>query len=460
MSRITVISPCLFLSFLLVAGCATEVGEDLDDTGPDVGEPDDDDGDDVAPVEWIRIGGNADSEAVDLSGDGYRLAFTSLANDLVAGDDNEAADAFVFSMADMKITRVSVASTGAQATPPKHNRDADKWTRATSISTDGMAVSFTSYADNLVWDDTNKSNDLFVHHLAMGDTERVNVGPDGAQADWDNPQGELSGDGRFVTFYSHATSLADDTGCVGIYTRDQMMNTISVESVTYQGHNQTGCSYWGDGYAAISADADAVAFTFRGGFLVEDVSTDYIQVYLRDHATGATELVSMSDEGYEGEGGSAAPQLSNDGQLVAFESKAVNLVSDDTNGATDIFVRDRLSNTTQLISVGAAGEPANGESRDASVSGDGRYVAFVSSATNLVAGDMNEADDVFVFDRETGAMARVSAPEGGEADGGSMHPVISGNGRVIAFTSSASNLLAGDDNGMDDIFVAPNPLAE
>jgi Tol biopolymer transport system component len=139
---------------------------------------------------------------------------------------------------------------------------------------------------------------------------------------------------------------------------------------------------------------------------------------------------------------------------VAFESAAANLVAGDTNGQTDIFVKDRDSSEISRVSVDSAGGQANASSFDASLSADGRFVAFESSSTNLVPGDTNGVADTFLHDRVTGETTRVSVDSlGGEADAFSRDPCISGNGRYVVFESWAANLVAGDTNGRPDVFL-------
>jgi len=166
----------------------------------------------------------------------------------------------------------------------------------------------------------------------------------------------------------------------------------------------------------------------------------------------ATTLVSVSLDGSPAGGLSGEPSVSADGRYVAFTSSAVNLVAGDTNRATDVFVRDRQAGVTTLVSVDSAGVQANGRSGALSISGDGRYVAFLSNVTNLVQGDTNKAQDIFLRDRETGVTSRVSVTWRGEANGGSFHPAISADGQFVAYDSFASNLDYGDTNGVHDVF--------
>jgi Tol biopolymer transport system component len=164
--------------------------------------------------------------------------------------------------------------------------------------------------------------------------------------------------------------------------------------------------------------------------------------------------VSLGPGGVQANGESSRPALSADGRFVAFDSEADNLVSGDTNGTTDIFVRDRKTGTTTRVSLGPHGAQANGGSGDSSLSADGRYVAFDSGASNLVPGDTNEVHDVFVRDRKTGKTARVSVgPRGAQANNVSFDPSISADGRFVVFYSNASNLVPGDTNDTWDVFV-------
>lgn len=183
-------------------------------------------------------------------------------------------------------------------------------------------------------------------------------------------------------------------------------------------------------------------------------------------APGFTELVSVDSAGVQGDRESYEPSISADGRYVAFVSSAENLVPDDTNGGLDslssgydIFVRDRTTGTTERVSVSSNGREADGDSGflgrmgGPSISADGRYVAFASDATNLVSGDRNGVTDVFVHDRQTGDTTRVSVATGGDETGGGQGPDISADGRYVAFYSFAEDLVPGDANFAEDIFV-------
>src|SRR5262249_8644542 len=153
-------------------------------------------------------------------------------------------------------------------------------------------------------------------------------------------------------------------------------------------------------------------------------------------------------------GDSLDPALSSNGRYVVFDSIASNLVTGDGNGVFDVFLRDLKNATTERVSVDSSGKEGNDSSRHPAVSMGGRYVAFVSSANNLVPGDSNGAADVFVRDRQNGTTERVSVDSSGtQSDGPSTTCAISTDGRFVAFASAADNLVAGDTNGVFDVFV-------
>jgi Tol biopolymer transport system component len=176
-------------------------------------------------------------------------------------------------------------------------------------------------------------------------------------------------------------------------------------------------------------------------------------VFVRDRQTGTTTRVSKNTTGGQAANPSYSPSISSDGRYVAFDS-STDLVPGDTNGMRDIFVRDRTAGVISRISKSSAGEQGDYPSYSQSISSDGRYVAFYSYATNLVAGDTNGNGDIFVRDRQNNTTRLVSKSTAGvQGDGESSSPVVSANGRYVAFVSEAANLVTGDTNGNEDIFI-------
>ncbi|MFI7673211.1 carboxypeptidase regulatory-like domain-containing protein [Actinophytocola sp. NPDC049390] len=205
---------------------------------------------------------------------------------------------------------------------------------------------------------------------------------------------------------------------------------------------------------SVSADGRFVAFASSATNLVPGEPGSGDQVYVRDRQAGTTELVSVNDDRVRADGGALWPTISADGRFVAFASSGSNLVPDDTNRATDVFLRDRETDRTILVTRTEAGDPGNGSGFAPVVSADGRHVAFGSSASDLVPGDTNRTTDVFVYDTTSGAMTLVShAADGGPSDGWSGEPDVSEDGSRVAFSSQAANLVPGDTDRAQDVFV-------
>jgi Tol biopolymer transport system component len=300
-----------------------------------------------------------------------------------------------------RTTLESVSSTGQQA---------NLYSWAIGISARARYVVFSSDATNLVPHDTNNQSDAFVRDRKTGRTTRVSVSSSGAQAassrdGFGGSRAEgINADGRFVVFVSDALNL-------------------------------------------VRHDTNGVA-----------------DIFVRDRETGRTTRVSVSSRGRQANAPSGFGTISADGRYVAFDSTASNLVPHDTNHLADVFVHDRLTGRTERVSLDSRGRQARCdqsycESVEAALSANGRYVAFVSSATNLVPHDTNHLGDVFVRDRKTGRTTRVSVTSSGKQGGGdrtstgSNAPAISADGRYVAFHSADSNLVPGDTNRTYDIFV-------
>ncbi len=341
--------------------------------------------------------------------------------------------------------RVSVSSAGEAS-----NGDAYE----PRISANGRYVIFQSLGSNLVSGDTNGSMDVFLRDRQSGSTERASVTGAGVQAEGWSYVGGVSDDGRFVAFDSSASNLVagDSAHYMDVFVRDRQTGVTEWVSASGSGGDGNGSSYESD----VSADGRFVVFHSGASNLVAGDGNGRFDVFVHDRQTGATERVSISSAGVEGDGDSTTPRISANGRFVVFQSDAANLAGPggDGNGSTlDVFAHDRQTGTTRLVSVSSAGAQGNGNSLNADVSDDGRFVAFVSAASNLVPGDTNNAYDVFVRDLQGGTTERVSAGPGGtQANAGSVDPDISGDGGFVAFESDAGNLVAGDTNALRDIF--------
>lgn len=303
----------------------------------------------------------------------------------------------------------------------------------------------------------------------------ASVAADGFGGDGYSEHPSISSDGRYVAFYSYASDLVagDGNSTDDIFVRDLQNNTTERISVSEAGTDSNSNSY----LTSISADGSCVAFISAASNLVAGDSNGKWDVFVRDRQLGSTDRVSVPDFVYQGTLGSEAnnesyasyftmfcPSISSGGQYVAFASLASNLVLGDTNNRADIFVHDRQSGETVRASVYGSGTDGNDWSMKPSISADGRYVAFISNASNLVAGDTNNNPDVFVRDLLLGETVRVSVAgdgtQGNYFSGAIFYPSdhegnvsISADGRYVVFDSLADNLAPGDTNGTTDIFV-------
>ncbi len=321
------------------------------------------------------------------------------------------------------------------------------------FSADGRFVAFSTNTTNLVAGDTNGVQDVLVHERQTGITSRVSVSSDGTQANRDSNAVTISADGRFVAFVSAASNLVseDTNNAADIFVHDRQTSTTSRVSVRSDGAQGNGSSF----EPSISADGRFVAFSsYAHNLLAEETIESWLDVFVHDRQTGITSLVSVSCDGTETNGLSQKPAITPDGRFVAFQSEATNLIASDTNRVSDIYIHDRQTGITSLVSVSSNGTQGNLTSYYPVLSADGRFVAFVSEATNLVANDTNGVADIFIHDRQTGITSRVSVgSDGTQGDKFSNAPSLSADGRFVAFASKSTNLVIGDTNGQLDVFV-------
>ncbi len=398
-------------------------------------------------VDAVGVEGNNVSEAPALSGNGRFVAFASWASNLVPGDGNGAFDVFVRDRVLGTITRVSVSSAGVEGNGPS---------RFPAISDDGRFVAFESDATNLVPGDANSVWDIFVHDRQTGTTTRVSFNAASGPNSGGGFAAPLSGDGRFVAFHSAANTLVpgDTNNESDIFVSDRQTGVITRVSVDSAGAQSNNDSY----FPAISADGRFVTFYSTATNLVPGDTNNMEDVFVHDRQTGATTRVSVDSAGIQGNSNSRSPALSGTGRFITFQSVATNLVPGDGHNDWDIFVHDRQTGATTRVSVDSAGLEVNGQSYNAAISGEGRFVVFRSYANSLVPGDTNAAPDIFVHDRTRGATTRLSVASGGvQSNGGvgsgSDAPAISAYMRIVAFQSVKTNLVPGDTNAMSDVFV-------
>lgn len=268
----------------------------------------------------------------------------------------------------------------------------------------------------------------------------------------------LSSDGRYVAFSSFASNLSDDpvvtdaNGVSDVFLQDRIAGEMLLVSSARNGAQGNAASSQPD----VSDDGEFVAYQSAASNLITEDTNEASDIFRFDVADGRTIRVSVANNGTQsnGESGVGGPSMSADGNVVAFASDATNLVPGDTNGASDIFVRDIAAGTTRRVSVSSSGAQANGPSYMGAISGDGNFVVFSSSADNLVAGDTNGTQDVLIRNLSTGNTTLVSlSTTGVEGNSDSLSPAVSSDGRYVAFVSYATNLVQGDDNFRTDVLL-------
>lgn len=391
-----------------------------------------------------------------VSADGRYVGFTSLARNLdAAGETTDDNDVFVRDRQSGQTSRVSVAEAGGEAqgaTPPDGR---------CGLSADGRYITFLSDSDQLVASDPNPGRvDAFVRDLTAGTTTLVSVAdmalPGAFSTDVQQPF--LSADGTVVGFTA---------AYPGFFTPPDPTNRRDVIYRTWQGtlgppqrasRNESGTLGSGDAYGpAISGEG--VVFASNSSNLVSGDTNNQGDVFVHVRATGAIERVNLTHSGGEASGGdAAAPAISLDSSVVVWESTAPNMVSNDTNSARDVFARDRQAARTLCVSCAADGTMGNQGSFGPSISGNGRWVTFISDATNLVRGDFNGARDAFVKDLQTGVIVRVNVQRDGSPPIGhsTRSATISSDGRLVAVITTAP--LTATPNLEDQVFIVRNPL--
>ena len=323
--------------------------------------------------------------------------------------------------------------------------------RTERVSADGDSVVFISSA-SLVEDDRNSFRDVYVTELATRRTTLVSLGPTGAPADGATLQADISGNGRYVVFASEAGNLITPsfpTGCPQIFLRDRVDGTTRLLTTNPDGHAANGPSW----NPVISADGTAVVFESAATDLLansRDAHPGPVGIYLVSLANGVRARLDVA-EGADAAASSLSPSISADGRAVVFASKADLTCQHaagcsgepaDRNHVTDIYFYDTDSRTTKRISRALSGGDANGPSYDPAISGDGRFVAFVSEASDLTRNANGRVPQVYLHDLTSSTTALVSRTLSGRpANGSSLRPALSFDGSTLVFQSLANNLL-------------------
>jgi Tol biopolymer transport system component len=393
---------------------------------------------------------NADNDNPATSADGRFVAFESVGK-FTGADAGTDADVFVNDRRTGKTKRMSVKSNGKEVNSADGSEDA-------SISADGRFVAFASDAA-LTNGDTNGMLDVFVHDRETGRTARVSVTSGEKQVLADTEDPAISANGRYVAFDSDGQfSGGDGNGMVDVYERDRKTGKTKRISVDSNGQGVLADS----ASPAVSADGRFVAFESDGQLTAQ---TDYgpsplldSDVFVRDTKARTTTRMSLKSNGSEASTAaqiaSRDPAISANGRFVTFRSVG-GFVPGDSNGLEDVYVHDRRTGKTQLVSVTSSGTPGNapsGIAAPAPLSATGRFIAFESNA-DLVGSDGNGYRDVYLRDRRIGQTKRISVKSnGGAVDANHQEPAISGDGRFVAFASLGA--FTGGDTGNDfDVFM-------
>lgn len=390
------------------------------------------------------------TDSIVLSAGGQSAVLASGDFREIAGDSNSASDIFLF-QSGSGLSRISnnpggTAANGASISP--------------AISQDGQIAAFVSSASDLVSNDSNNSSDIFVYDIGSGAITRVSQRSDGTQANGPSHSPALSADGRFVAFVSTATNLdslrSDTNSLPDIFVHDRNAGTTARVNLAPGSSQANGASsspvVYGHG-----SDDFYVVFSSAADNLVSNDENQAADIFFYDSAGAGIELLSIRANGTQGDGASTAPHMSSDGRYVVFQSTATNLVTNDSNNASDIFWLDRNTpGSLERVSLSTAGTDSNGSSGSPKVSNDGSYILFVSDATNLINNDVNAVADIFMYDRGASGLKtsqiNISA-YGNKPSAASSAPFMQGTGKYVAFLSEDADLVSGDSNSVRDGFI-------
>ncbi|HSA80912.1 MAG TPA: type I secretion C-terminal target domain-containing protein [Geminicoccaceae bacterium] len=391
-----------------------------------------------------------------LSADGRFVTFSSSAANFVAGDD-AGFDVFRKDLATGEIIRLSEAEGPG---------DGDSFHSA--VSADGQVAAFSSWATNLDPEvaDNNGREDIYVADMADGTVDFASI-KFGDAANQYASEPSLSADGTLVAFTAAATSQPGVNPTLPIlpriFVRDLSDGSLTEVSVSADGQQfANGASFRPE----ISANGEFVVFdSAADNLLTTPDANPFADIFIKSLADGSIRLVSTDDAGNQGFDSMLNPTVSADGRFVAFETE-FGFTPDDSNGTWDIYLKDLQTGTLELISQSEAGVLGNGASHGASISDDGRFVAFRSAASNLVDNDGNGAGfDVFVKDVQTGALQYFEVlDDGGGGDRGLLEPSLSGDGQFVAYTDQVTSAADGSLTGgqvvvapVDSLVVSPPP---
>ena len=388
-----------------------------------------------------------------MSNDGRYFLLGSYATNFVPTSTNGQFQLYVYDRITQATDLVSKNSNGIAAN--YHTTEGD-------MSDDGRYVAFVTSATNLIPNDTNgEQSDVFLHDRVTGITKIINIAADGTQANQNSSQVSISADGRYVIFSSYANNLVPDdhNGDVNIFAGtdlflfDNQTNTLQRVNTSADGTEANDEPY----EYTLSRDGKHVLFTSAATNLVPNDTNGRRDIFMKDIETGAIEIVNLLPNGEYPNQYVGPFSISDNAEIIAFASRATNLVPNDTNNARDIFVHNRITGETKLVSISSNGTQGNTDANDPDLSGNGQFVTFYSLSNTLTSGDTNNATDNFVHDIMTGKTELVSkAYDGSQSNtpfGTSGSSFISYDGTYVLLNSVATNLIPNDTNGQADPFL-------
>jgi hypothetical protein len=388
-----------------------------------------------------------------LTGTTTRLNFSGSVGEISMSSDGRYLAVENHGFEDATDSQVSLYDVAAGTTTPITTGSTNGNARSPSISGDGALVAFESTSPELVSDDTNGATDVFLYVRSSGAISRISKSSNGGEGNQRSFNPAISTDGQTIAYSSAASNLVpgDTNGKIDVFGYSRTTNQTTRLSVA-PGQGQLNSR---SDSPSLSRDGRFLAFRSFASNVVPNDSNAFADIFVRDLATGATTLVSKRDNGLQGNGASSAPSISASGRFIAFASEASNLLAADRNLAADVFLYDRQSMTVAAASRSIA--PLAGlEAIQTSINSNGSYVAFTSRAPNLVPGDANNSAiyDIFVFNRLIRRTTLASVSTAGEGGNDwSLAPSISGDGQMLAFHSLATNFVDGDTNNAFDVFV-------
>jgi CSLREA domain-containing protein len=381
-----------------------------------------------------------------ISDDGRYVTFVSEATNLVAGDTNNRDDVFLYDRTTCTLSLISVAASGTIS------GSGDSVTPA--ISPDGRYVVFTSASNNLLPGTTSGAWSIYLRDTLTNTTSLISKAPDGAAPNGQSHHPTISSSGRYIAYQSQATNIAGtgtlSSGFYNILLYDTHTNqTVRISKIP------DGTLPFGDStFPKISANERYVTYTATGSNIIAGDTNSRSDIFVYDRQTDTTTRVSVASDGTQSNGDSSNVNISSDGSYVTFNSDASTLVAG-VSGMTNVFLHDRVTGQTTLITKSVSGSPPGAGGGAPDMSTDSRYILFLSGANNLVYGDSNNFQDAFVYDRQSDTFTRATLrADGGEANGKVLFASISDDGNIAAYTSAAKNLVTGDTNNVDDLFIA------